>query len=213
MQVHPDVSIESCILGSIQVTVDAVRHDPLRLTITDSVLDATGSGRPALSTPDSHRAHTAATVLRTTVIGQVHAHEITLAENSIFDGHVDVFRRQTGCMRFCYVPAGSCTPRRFQCQPDLAEMALSASVPAGTDRDRERERLRVRPDMNSTSYGTPDYCQLSSACAEEITGGADDESEMGVFHDLYQPQRTAALRAAIDDNTPADVDAGILFAN
>jgi hypothetical protein len=35
---------------------------------------------------------------------------------------------------------------------------------------------------------------------------------MGVFHDLYQPQRAANLRARLDDYTPAGMDAGIIYA-
>jgi hypothetical protein len=35
---------------------------------------------------------------------------------------------------------------------------------------------------------------------------------MGAFHDLYQPQRAANLRARLDDYTPAGMDAGIIYA-
>jgi hypothetical protein len=35
---------------------------------------------------------------------------------------------------------------------------------------------------------------------------------MGVFHDLFQPQREANLRARLDEFTPAGMDAGIIFA-
>jgi hypothetical protein len=69
------------------------------------------------------------------------------------------------------------------------------------------------PDFNSTRYGTPGYCQLASACAPEISAGADDESEMGVFHDLYQPQRAANLTKRIAEYTPAGMDVGIIFAS
>ena len=69
----------------------------------------------------------------------------------------------------------------------------------------------MRPRFNNTRYGTPAYCQLSDDCAVEIKRGADDESEMGVFHDLFQPQREANLRARLDEYTPAGMDAGILF--
>jgi hypothetical protein len=62
-------------------------------------------------------------------------------------------------------------------------------------------------------YGTPAYCQLAATCAEEIKRGADDESEMGVFHDLFQPQREANLRTRLDEFTPAGTDAGIILAN
>jgi hypothetical protein len=53
---------------------------------------------------------------------------------------------------------------------------------------------------------------LAETCAEEITRGADDESEMGVFHDLFQPQREANLRARLDEFTPAGMDPGLIFA-
>ena len=109
-------------------------------------------------------------------------------------------------MRFCSVTRGSRTPRRYQCQPDLAIQGISDTLKA-------QEQKRVRPRFNSKRYGTPDYCQLADDCAEEITRGADDESEMGVFHDLYQPQRFANLRARLDEYTPASMDAAIIFMN
>jgi hypothetical protein len=34
---------------------------------------------------------------------------------------------------------------------------------------------------------------------------------MGVFHDLYQPQRAANLRARLDQFTPAGLEAGIIY--
>ncbi len=77
----------------------------------------------------------------------------------------------------------------------------------------ERERLRVEPEFNSTRYGTPTYCQLADACACEIKRGADDESEMGVFHDLYQPQRLANLCTRLDEYTPAGMNAEIIYAS
>jgi len=143
------------------------------------------------------------------VIGKVFVHAIDLAENSIFMSRVRVGRRQRGCVRFCYVAPGSRTPRRYQCQPDMVEQAVAA----GDVQAKEREQLRVRPQFNSARYGTPTYCQLALTCAPEIRGGADDESEMGAFHDLYQPQREANLRARLDEFTPAGMDAGLIFAS
>jgi hypothetical protein len=72
------------------------------------------------------------------------------------------------------------------------------------------ERQRI---IFSTQYGSPAYCQLADACATEIKSGAEDESEMGVFHDLYQPQREANLRARLDEFTPAGMQTGIIFAS
>jgi hypothetical protein len=36
---------------------------------------------------------------------------------------------------------------------------------------------------------------------------------MGVFHDLYQPQREANLQARLDDYVPIGMDAGIIHAS
>jgi hypothetical protein len=69
----------------------------------------------------------------------------------------------------------------------------------------------VRPQFNSMRYGSPIYCQLALDCPEEITRGADDESEMGVFHDLFQPQRAINLRARLDEFTPAGMETGIIY--
>jgi hypothetical protein len=81
------------------------------------------------------------------------------------------------------------------------------------DRLRDRERLRLRPQFDSLRYGTPDYCRLSSWCADEIRRGADDQSQMGVFHDLFDPQRRANLEARLAEHVPAATDAGIFFAS
>ena len=120
-------------------------------------------------------------------------------------------------MRFCYVPPGSRTPRRYECQPDLVDAAVAALQNGITADERAAiqasERLRVQPVFNSVRYGAPDYCQLAAACACEIKRGADDESEMGAFHDLYHPQRAQNLKARLDEYTPAGMDAGIIYAS
>jgi hypothetical protein len=211
--------IEQSIIGSIEVSQDAVKTDPLAIQMSDSILDATGADIAALSDPQGGIAHAVLTVARSTIIGYVQTHAIQLAENTIFASRVRVARRQIGCVRFCYVPPESRTPRRYQCQPDLVEQPIrkQAGWNALTDVEKARalepERLRVRPQFNSTRYGTPTYCQLADSCAEEIKRGADDESEMGLFHDLYQPQREANLRARLAEYSPAGMDAGIIYAS
>ena len=220
------IVIEHSIIGSIQVQQDEVRSDPIEICISDSVLDATSPEREALGAPGAVGAHAFLTVTRCTVFGSIQTHAIRLAENSLFVGNLCVARRQIGCVRFCYVTPGSRAPRRYHCQPDLAERAAEDQLrtddqaqnrpPPSTaeiDSVRARERLRVEPRFNNFRYGTPDYCQLSIDCAVEILRGADDESEMGVFHDLFQPQRSANLRARLDEFTPAGMDAGIIYAS
>jgi len=213
------VRIEYSIIGSIQVERDEVKEDPCTIYLSDSILDATSSERVAVGAPEKLCAFAVLDLRRTTVFGQIQTHAIQLAENSILMGRVLACRRQQGCIRFCYVTPGSRTPRRYECQPDLVESAAIALAKkdglsaAEKDSLLVSERLRVEPEFNSVRYGTPTYCQLTSTCAAEITRGADDESEMGAFHDLYQPQRADNLRVRLDEYTPAGMTAGIIFAS
>jgi hypothetical protein len=216
----PDcVRVEHSIIGAIQVNRDEVREDPCRIDISDSIVDATSATAVAVGAPEKLCAFSILTIRRCTVFGQVQTHAIELAENSIFMGVMTDCRRQQGCLRFCYVTPGSRTPKRYECQPDLVERAVAAEAQRDNLTGAERsvllaqERQRVEPRFDSVRYGTPTYAQLSHRCAGEIARGADDESEMGVFHDLYRPQRTANLRARLDEYTPAGMTAGIVFAS
>lgn len=227
------VQLERAILGTILVVNDEVRSDPIPIHLIDSVLDATGPEREALSAPECRHAHAILHAYRSTVIGEVHVHAVAMGENTIFVGRVHVARRGIGCLRFSYVAperahagggrpgagserASSRTPRRYHCEPDQVWSVLQESAergdldPADLPRLRELEAARVRPRFTSTAYGTPAYLQLDRSCAPEITRGAEDGSEMGVFHDLFQPQRADNLRARLDEFTPAGGDAGVI---
>jgi hypothetical protein len=210
------VEIAHSIVGSIQVLQDEVRTDPVRILVSDSFVDATDPDREAFGAPGWPLAHAILTLRRVTVVGRVLAHAIELAEDGIFLGAVHVGRRQVGCMRYCYVAPGSRTPRRYRCQPDGVVAVIDERFRNGElssdarDRMRRREALRVVPEFNSVRYGRPAYGQLADTCAPEISWGAHDESEMGAFHDLFQPQRAANLHARISEFTPAGFDVGIV---
>jgi hypothetical protein len=210
--------IEHSITGAIEVNRNQTTTDPLRIQITDSVLDATSEELVAIVGPGSLCAHAVLTIARSTVFGRLEVRAIELAENSILLGSILVCRRQQGCLRFCSVTPGSRTPRRYQCQPDLVEQTVAGLLakgditPAERDALVQRERLRVEPEFNGTRYGTPTYCQLTDTCAPEITRGAEDESEMGVFHDLYQPQRAANLKARMAEFAPAGIETALVTA-
>lgn len=218
------IVIEHSIVGSIQVNNDEVLTDPLQLRISDSVIDATGSDCDspqceAIGASGSRLAFAVVHVVRSTVIGRVMTHAIELAENSLLIGRVTVARRQIGCLRFCYVTPGSRTPRRFQCQPDLVEGVVlregrvNGDAKELVEATQLEERQRVRPRFASTRYGTPTYARLAVDCAQEIVRGAEDESEMGVYHDLFQSQRFANLQLRLDEFSPAGADTGIVFAD
>jgi hypothetical protein len=217
--VRARVRIAHSIIGSIQVNENQVDADPIPLEITDSILDAAQPGDEALSAPGRPVAHAVLTIKRCTVFGIVAVHAIELAEDTIFNHCLNVARRQLGGMRFCYVPRGCRTPRRYGCQPDLAEQAATAELrrlqpapsPAAIEAAQARARTRVQPQFTSIRYGMAGYCQLAATCAPEIVRGAADESEMGVFHDLYQPQRAVNLRTRLEEHLPAGMQAGIIY--
>jgi hypothetical protein len=252
LNIGKQVTIEHSILGSILVEEEeeededeeAQREDPLPISITDSILDATDPEQDIISAEDQRIAYAALTIARCTVFGRVRVHSLELAENSIFTGVIRVARRQHGCMRFCSLASPgqeaprtspredeseedesteeehrptNRTPRRYHCQPDLVEQALHAEPqfkalpPEERKKLEQLERDRIRPLFNSTRYGMATYCQLAHACAQEVKSGADDQSEMGVFHELYQPQRETNLRTRLDDYTPAGMQTGIIY--
>jgi hypothetical protein len=182
------LQVEHSILGRIVVIADETAADPVPVHISDSILDATAQDREALSAPDRQPGYAILHSHRSTIIGEVHAHAIQIASDTVFDGRVNVARRGVGCLRFSYVPPGSRTPSRYQCQSE-----------------------QVRPAFTSTRYGTPGYGQLAAGCAPEIARGAEDGAEMGAFHDLFQPQREDNLITRLAEFSPAGTDVGIIY--
>lgn len=187
--------------GSAKVSLDrsilgAVRTDPeTQVEMSDSIVDAVdGAGKVqiAYAALDGKSPGGPLTLSRCTVIGDVLTTELALAENSLFLNGVTAQRRQEGCVRFCYVPPRSHTPRRYRCQPEDGAAAL-------------------RPLFTSLRYGDPGYCQLTAGTPREIRRGAEDESEMGAFSSLHQPQREDALRIRLDEYLRVGLEAGIFF--
>ena len=210
----PDVSIEleSCVTGAIGAV------DGAHVFIRNSIVDAGGESRLAYgdvslfntsSPPDPNSFESSGAplqIVNSTIIGKVSTLTMELASNTIFyadlatvdtwPGPIYAERLQAGCVRFSYVPPGSRLPRLYRCQP--------------ADPD---DAARVRPVFTSLRYGDAGYCQLSQLSAVEIREGADDQAEMGAFHDLYQPQREANLNASLGEYLRFGLEAGIFFAS
>jgi hypothetical protein len=184
----------------------------------DSIIDGVGLAAIAGAGPGDAAAPPLY-LERVTVRGASRAREITLASETIFDGPATAERIQVGCVRFSYVEPGSRTPRRYRCQPDLAERraieeAEAASGPLGDPERaaiRQRVRRRVRPEYTSEAYGQPAYVQLALGAPVEITEGAEDGSEMGAYAHLKQPQRAANLRLRLEEYLPFGLEAGIIY--
>ena len=196
------VAVEHSITGGIRAVLDA------RVHVSDSIVDATAFDGVAFAATDDAGFGATLVVEDATVIGKVKADALELVSNAILLAAVGAAddatvwpspvlarRRQTGCVRFSYVPPRSRTPRRFQCQPP-----------------REGEDARVRPAPLSRRYGNPWYALLPARAPSAIRRGADDESEMGVFHDLHLPRREAHLRARVDEFLRFGLEAGVFYA-
>ena len=164
-----------------------------------------------------------ATLLRTTIFGEVHVQQLLLASEVIFTALVLSQRRQSGCVRFSFVPEGSITPRRYRCQPDFeieqriqdAERAAAAggTTLSGLDRDAIRDDVRgwLQPAFTDIHYGLPGYGQLSVSCPQQIQAGAADGSEMGAFCFLKQPQRVTSLRVRLEEYLPFGLEPGLIY--
>lgn len=193
------VEIENCIVGGMRVAKDN------RTQIVNSIIDATDMSRTAYAATDGNGAGCTISLKNCTIIGKVHTMLMELASNTIFLSRLaegDIWtapvlaeQKQEGCVRFSYVPLNARIPRRYRCQP--------AS---------EDEAGRVQPQFTSLRYGNAAYCQLIQNCPIEILQGADDEAEMGAFHDLYQPQREINLRVHLDEYLRFGIEAGIFYA-
>ncbi|HEY6890361.1 MAG TPA: hypothetical protein VI300_21330, partial [Solirubrobacter sp.] len=173
------VDVERTICGPI--AVDPSAH---LLSLRDSIVD--GHGAPALTGP-------AVAIERSTILGSAAVRSIQ-ASNAIFAGVLDVERRQTGCLRYSYLPIASRGPRRFRCQPT-----------------GEADAVRVVPAFTSVTSGDPGYGQLAADCPPEISRGADDEGEMGAFNFVQAAHRMANLRARLDEYLRVGLEAGTFF--
>lgn len=197
---NTEIEIEHCIVGAIRADANA------RVQIKNSIVDSTDNTGIAYAGLSGNEAGATLEIENSTVIGKLHTIVMKLASNTIFHASLKandlwaapvwVERLQQGCVRFSFVPTGSRLPRLYRCQP------MNASVAP-----------RVRPAFTSLFFGDAGYCQLSLRSADEIRRGADDEAEMGAFHDLYEPQREANLRARLNEYLRFGLEAGIFYAS
>jgi len=190
------VEIDRSILGPIRAA------DGARVCLTGSIVDGGDEQAIVYAGINGGEAGAPLVVVNTTIIGRAHTLTMELASNTIFfadsssEAPVRAEKLQEGCVRFCYVPPGSRLPRRFKCQPET-----------------EEEAATVRPIFTSLRHGDAGYCQLSPQCSEKIKRGAEDGAEIGVFHDLYQPQRVSNLRARLDEFLRFSLEAGVFEAS
>ncbi|MGH2690539.1 MAG: hypothetical protein ACRDKW_17280, partial [Actinomycetota bacterium] len=182
------VLVSRSILGSMRIDPGSSAE------VADSIVDACAIDNPAYAapggttpSPGGELATEAVTIVGTTTCSRLEG------SNSIFLGRVRVTRRQEGCVRFSYLPDGSSSPRRYRCQPGAGEAQVN------------------NPRFTSLRYGAPAYGQLTTRTSAAIRRGADDESEMGAYHFLYQPQLESNLATRLQEYLRAGLQVGIFY--
>jgi hypothetical protein len=217
-----EIEVDHCIIGPVRAPANAT------VIVRQSVVDANLDTNVAYAGLDGIGAGGTISIINSTIIGTLHTGLLKLASNSIFlsrttddSAPVRALRRQTGCVRFSWLPLTSRVPRRYRCQPDLEiasqiEAAIKDSG-GGTIGTSLREMItqsvvaQIVPAFTSLGYGQPGYAQLRISAPEQIRTGADDEAEMGAFHDLFQPQREGNLRTRLDEYLRFGLEAGVFY--
>jgi hypothetical protein len=216
------VSLKHSICGAIEVYCADRRAEPPSVEIDDSVLDDAGSGCPVLAGPGCAVAYIALSATRTTFLGSMHVQSIRRVEDCLLYRAVVVAHRQRGEVRSSYVQPHSKVPERCDCQPDraialaLADAVQCAGRPLTSDEINQiSKRINhvVVPRFKDIHFGTASYARLDEACPDAIRTAAADASEPGVYHNLFEPQRTAKLRARLAEFTPAGTESRLIFAD
>jgi len=135
-----------------------------------------------------------------TVIGRLHALRMDVSNSILlaapaadeWDAPVWARRRQVGCVRFSWLPDGSVTGPRYECEPSAPD---------------------VRPWHTSLRFGEPGYAQLRPSTPDAIRRGAADEGAMGVTHRLFEPQRETNLRIRLEEYLRFGLEAGPVYAS
>lgn len=204
-----DISMYRCITGFVNLN-DAELES---FSATDCIIDcrikkASDRAIDAVNVPIN--------LAGSTVFGKTHAKSIE-AGNCIFTDTVKAERRQTGCIRYSYVPGQNAeTPRRYRCQPELEvnrQISELSTPPSPTHIKNiwDFTMTWLVPGFTSRDYGQYGYAQLARNCTPLISAGADDGAEMGAFYYLKQPQRKANLQITLEEYLSLGLEAGILF--
>ncbi len=190
------VTVTDSIVGGL-VVADTVSI----VTVTRSILGLPDQpAAPALAAPGA--------VLRldqSTVWGGVQCRQFDASE-VLFSAPVIAERRQEGCVRFSYLPAGSLVPRRYRCQPDWAiHLAGAENDPVAA----HAIRVRTRPVFASDDPREATFARLAPTCPAAIAEGGENGREMGVFAPLEAPLHLHFLERSLDEYLRAGLQAGL----
>ena len=208
------VEIAFSILGPIRLPAQSTG-----LWLLDSIVDGLGTAA-ICATGTTNEPGPPGTLERVTIFGRSFFTQLPLASEVIFTEPVRATRRQSGCVRFSFVPRGSLTPRRYRCQPEFeiaTEIAAKEKTTGVPLTAAQKSAIRafvfswLVPTFTSTRYGDPGYAQLRLSIPSQIFRGAADESEMGAFCHLKQAQREINLRIRLEEYLPFGLEPGIIY--
>ncbi len=189
------VVIQNCVVGAIQI------HPLATSSLSDSIVDACSPTRVAYAALDGSSGGGSLTMQSCTVVGKLHATLLGLvsdsivwawlAQNDTWSAALWSDRKQQGCVRFSYLPAGPLVPRQFEC----VEQAQGAPQPL----------------FYSLRYGDPGYGKLWPSTDDSIRRGAEDGGEMGAFHFVLAPLRETDLLTRLREYLPVGLEFGISY--
>jgi hypothetical protein len=103
-------------------------------------------------------------------------------------------RRQVGCVRFCWLPFYSLTPKRYEClPPDSANEAA------------------LEPKFISLRFGELGYCMLSGDVPLAIWKGASNGSQMGVYLQIQETEAVTNVQIRSQEYLPANLERGVFL--
>ncbi|MBN8712746.1 MAG: hypothetical protein J0H50_02055 [Xanthomonadales bacterium] len=190
--------LSRCICGPVAASAAA------NVRVCDSIVDAGSPYGVAYAGTDGQAAGADLHIEDSTVIGRVRMRTLRLASNTIFFarlGRHDPWpaalwcsRSQAGCVRFCSLPGQSVTPRRYACLPPDE---------AGTD--------LFSPSFITLRYGHPAYALLSGDVPMAVWKGADNGSQIGVYHQIQETEAVANVQIRTAEYLPALLEAGVFL--
>jgi hypothetical protein len=196
--VGTDLTLIRTISGPVAADAGGTTH------ICASIIDATSSCCVAYAGPDLASVGADLHVEESTIVGKIRPRTILLASNSIFSARrarhdpweapIWASRRQAGCVRFCFLPFDSITPQRYRCLP-----ADAASQPA------------LEPKFITLRYGHPSYALLSGDVPMAIWKGADNGSQIGVYHQIQETEAVRNVQLRAQEYVPVTIETGIFL--
>lgn len=197
---HDDATLcmTRCICGPIAASAAG------SVRITGSIVDAQSPCCVVYSGPDGCSAGADLHIEDSTIVGKVRTRTMQLASNTLFFGRLGrhdpwqsalwCSRRQAGCVRFCWLPAGSITPRRYECLPPEASGGNL-----------------FEPSFITLRYGHPGYALFSGDVPLALWQGADNGSQIGVYHQIQETEAVANVQIRTPEFLPVLLESGLFL--